>query len=488
MERLFQALVLLTLTLRAASKDDEQCDAMFAAVAKGHGKGQLATILGARKIKNMCDELEQNNSFACKKVWATGACGQLLDDNNIEWLPDEITRVAAKLHLEGAAQIQWKSAADVALDETETKKMPGKVDGKKHSWFAQEQKRTLFDRTRFRNPRKLISPERVPQTAAVLPIVIQHDAPLPLASLSAYAGGCIARCNDPRKFIYSHSGEDVTIYIVDGNVADHEEFQDMDTGATRIVEDRHFSYSARRNEGLTCASDHGTHVASLAAGFQAGAAKSANLVSVAVQPGCGMSGYASELEEGLDWVLNRHLAQPEPRKPAVVSMSLIISSRSSASVLIAEKVEELIENGIIVVAAAGNFHDDSCDYIPSGLPGVITVAAADVTHDATMAYPWSWSNYGGCVDVWAPGVDIEAASPDCFECTARYSGTSQATPLVTGLIAQYLSARPDAGAAEIRSALQKHAARHILQVFGHPYDTMTHLFAQTSVEDADQDS
>ena len=78
---------------------------------------------------------------------------------------------------------------------------------------------------------------------------------------------------------------------------------------------------------------------------------------MAVQPGCGKSGYVSELEVGLDWVLERHLAQPEPRKPAVVSMSLIISSKYPASNLIAEKVEELIENGVIVVAAAGNFHD-----------------------------------------------------------------------------------------------------------------------------------
>lgn len=141
---------------------------------------------------------------------------QLLDDNNIEWLPDEIVRVAAKLQLDKAAQVQWRSAADVLLGEMESKKMPGKVDGKKHSWFGQEQKRTLFDKRRFRNARKLISPERVPQAAAVLPIIIQHGAPLPLASLSAYAGGCIARCNDPSKFVYSHSGEDVTIYIVDG--------------------------------------------------------------------------------------------------------------------------------------------------------------------------------------------------------------------------------------------------------------------------------
>lgn len=121
---------------------------------------------------------------------------------------------------------------------------------------------------------------------------------------------------------------------------------------------------------------------------------------------------------------------------------------------------------------------DSCDYVPAGLPGVITVAAADVTDDATLAYPWSWSNYGGCVDIWAPGVNIEAASPDCFECTATYSGTSQATPLVTGLIAQYLSANPDADVHNVREAISKHAARHVLLVFGHPYDTMTHRYAQ----------
>ena len=141
---------------------------------------------------------------------------QLLDDNNIDWLPDEITRLAAKLHFDGVASVQWKSASDVALDEMETRKRPGKVDGRKHSWFAQEQQRTLFDKRQYRNPRKLVSPQHVPQAPTVLPIMIQHGAPLALASLSAYAGGCTERCNDPSKFIFTHSGEDVTIYIVDG--------------------------------------------------------------------------------------------------------------------------------------------------------------------------------------------------------------------------------------------------------------------------------
>jgi hypothetical protein len=79
--------------------------------------------------------------------------------------------------------------------------------------------------------------------------------------------------------------------------------------------------------------------------------------AVAVQPGCGMSGMASELVEGLDWVLDRHLAQPEPRKPAVVSMSLLVKSKTAAADLIAQKVEELLEAGVIVVAAAGNYHE-----------------------------------------------------------------------------------------------------------------------------------
>lgn len=121
---------------------------------------------------------------------------------------------------------------------------------------------------------------------------------------------------------------------------------------------------------------------------------------------------------------------------------------------------------------------DSCDFVPSGLPGVITVAAADVTHDATKAFPWSWSNYGQCVEIWAPGVEIESASPDCFECTAVYSGTSQATPLVSGLVAAHLSANPNDDPEAVKKALQSSAAVNVLEVLGHPYDTTPNFFAQ----------
>lgn len=125
---------------------------------------------------------------------------------------------------------------------------------------------------------------------------------------------------------------------------------------------------------------------------------------------------------------------------------------------------------------------DSCEYIPSGLPDVITVAAVDITHDATKAFPWSWSNYGTCVDIWAPGVDIEAAAPNCYECTAEFSGTSQATPLVTGIIAQYLETEPTADAEDVKKALLKSASRTVLEVSGNVYATTTNLVAQVSTE------
>ena len=121
---------------------------------------------------------------------------------------------------------------------------------------------------------------------------------------------------------------------------------------------------------------------------------------------------------------------------------------------------------------------DSCDFVPAGLPGVLTVAAADIKTDATSATPWSWSNYGQCVDIWAPGVEIEAASPECFECTAIYSGTSQATPLVSGLVALHLSKNKNDSPDKVKKALQKVSAVNVMDTLGHPYDTTNNFFAQ----------
>jgi subtilisin family serine protease len=150
-------------------------------------------------------------------------------------------------------------------------------------------------------------------------------------------------------------------------------------------------------------------------------------------------------------------------------------------------VHGMQSTAVYLCGATGYKHvadcSDACDFVPAGLPGVMTVAAADVTHDATTAFPWSWSNYGQCVDIWAPGVEIESASPDCFECTAVYSGTSQATPLVSGLIAAHLAANPTDDAEDVKKKLQAAAAVNLLEVMGHPYDTTVNFFAQVCGSD-----
>lgn len=131
-----------------------------------------------------------------------------------------------KLQLDGDSGIQWRAAADVPLiDIAGKKKNP--QNGKQHSWFGKEQKVELFKSRKWGNAasgkvgqmdrsRQLIAAQSVPQNGEPIETTIQHDAPLPLGFLSAYAGGCAARCNDPTKFSYGSIGSGVNVYVVDG--------------------------------------------------------------------------------------------------------------------------------------------------------------------------------------------------------------------------------------------------------------------------------
>jgi subtilisin family serine protease len=261
---------------------------------------------------------------------------------------------------------------------------------------------------------------------------------------------------------------------------EHAQFKDMDSGQSRISDDRFLSETARASDP-DCAGDHATHVAGIASGFEYGSSKRADIVSVAVQPGCEASGMASDLIEGLEWVRERQRAFGDARPPAVVSMSLILQDGTDIADLVKEKVSELVEENVVVVVAAGNFHEDACDFVPANMPDVITVAGASVFPGGGRAIPWSWSNYGKCVDLFAPAVDVESANPDCYECTAIYSGTSQATPFVTGLAAQYLAINPRATPAEVKSELVKASTDQFLETFRYPYESTPQVFAQSLI-------
>lgn len=218
-------------------------------------------------------------------------------------------------------------------------------------------------------------------------------------------------------FTNPNQGKGVLAYVVDtGVLADHSEF------------------SGRVDKGFSAVSDaigskdchgHGTHVAGTIAGLKYGVAKQATVVPVRVLD-CAGSGNLSGVLAGLDWIAANHPAG----EPGVVNMSL--GGGTSASLDLA--VDALVASGITVVVSAGNSKVDACGQSPARAPKAITVAASDVKDGFA-----SFSNFGECVDIVAPGVSITSAGIASKSSTAALSGTSMAAPHVSGLVAAAMS-------------------------------------------------
>lgn len=212
-------------------------------------------------------------------------------------------------------------------------------------------------------------------------------------------------------------GAGVDIYIVDTGINfSHTEFTGRITDSFFNINDGH---------GANDCNGHGTHVSGTAAGTTYGVAKAANIIPVRVLE-CDGSGWSSTVMAGIDWAIARHVAG----QPAVMNMSIGGFTNSEFD----QTVQAAINDGITVVAAAGNDGADACNSSPARVPDAITVAATDINDNQA-----SWSNYGSCVDVQAPGVSIRSAwnnSPTGYN---TLSGTSMATPHVTGTAAIMLS-------------------------------------------------
>ncbi len=228
-------------------------------------------------------------------------------------------------------------------------------------------------------------------------------------------------------YTYTQTGRGVTVYLVDTGIR----YTHHDFGGRAV-----FGYDAFGGDGVDC-QGHGTHVAGTIGGATYGVAKDVSLVGVRVLNCSGM-GTTLTVLAGLDWVATHASA------PAAVNMSL----GGSGDSLVDLAVQHVIGAGITVVVAAGNSTANACDYSPARVPKAYTVGATDST-DARA----SWSNWGLCVDVFAPGVNITS---DAFtgdnDATVK-SGTSMAAPHVTGAAALYLEAHPTATPAEVAAGL-----------------------------------
>lgn len=235
--------------------------------------------------------------------------------------------------------------------------------------------------------------------------------------------------NERYDYVTPTSG--VRVYVIDtGILTTHVEF---DTGravwGTNTVGD---------GKNYDCYG-HGTHVAGIVAGTNVGVAKDVTVVAVKALD-CTGSGTAGTVSQGIAWVISDC--------PSGTSCIISLSLGGEQSSVMDSAVKAAYNNGIVVVSAAGNSNIDACTVTPARSPYGITVGATD--SDDSKAF---FSNWGGCVNIWAPGVYIPSAYFTSNTAYQKLSGTSQATPHVTGSVALYLGATKKVTPSEAAGAI-----------------------------------
>ncbi|WP_251024790.1 Ig-like domain-containing protein [Arthrobacter sp. ISL-65] len=265
---------------------------------------------------------------------------------------------------------------------------------------------------------------------------VEPDAPVTAADTQQSATWGLDRIDQralPLSGTYTSasSGAGVTAYVIDSGVLSaHAEFTGRVASGWSAISD---------GLGTGDCNGHGTHVAGTIAGKTYGVAKAATVVPVRVLD-CSGSGFNSDVIAGLEWVVSNHQAGT----PAVANLSL----GSTVSAMVDAAVQGIISDGVTAVVAAGNSATDACTSSPARVAGALTVAASDSADKQA-----SFSNYGSCVDLYAPGVGIKSASSSSTTATALMSGTSMASPHVAGAAAVMLSRSPGLVPADVASKL-----------------------------------
>jgi subtilisin family serine protease len=229
-------------------------------------------------------------------------------------------------------------------------------------------------------------------------------------------------------YTYPTTATNVTAYIVDTGIRlNHSQFGGRATSG----------YDAVDGGSADDCNGHGTHVAGTVGGSTYGVAKGVKLVAVRVLD-CAGSGTNAGVIAGVNWVTQN------ARKPAVANMSL----GGGVSTALDNAVSSSIDSGVTYALAAGNSNANACSSSPSRVPAAITVGATTST-DARASY----SNYGACLDIFAPGSSITSAWYTSASATNSISGTSMASPHVAGAAALVLSRNTGFTPAQVRTAL-----------------------------------
>ena len=246
-----------------------------------------------------------------------------------------------------------------------------------------------------------------------------------------------ARSGLSRTYTYNATGAGVTAYVIDtGITPKHPDYADRAS----------IGYDALGGNGIDC-HGHGTHVAGTIGGLAWGVAKGVQLRGVRVL-GCNGSGSTSGIIRALDWV---RAEAGNGRRNAVANMSLGGGFSSSLNTATAN----LANSGVFVAVAAGNENTNACNRSPASTAAAFTTAASDRSDRRA-----SFSNYGSCVDAYAPGVSIKSAWLGTG--TRTISGTSMASPHVAGVGALYKSVNGNVSSSSVSSWITSNATTNAI--------------------------
>lgn len=249
----------------------------------------------------------------------------------------------------------------------------------------------------------------------------QKDATWGLARLSQ------RELSPSTDYLYDNDGgEGVTAYVLDTGIkVEHSEFEGRASWGEAVP----FPHIKSDDNG------HGTHCAGIIGSKTYGVAKKVELVAVAVMNALG-SGFTSDIIKGIEFVVDEHKEKVKTKRKGYKGSTVNMSLRGGVTDALDLATNAGSEAGLHIAVAAGNDDSDACEFSPARASGPITVGASDNADN--RAY---FSNWGRCVDIFAPGVDI--LSTHVRSDTALSSGTSMASPHVAGLLSYFLSLYPD---------------------------------------------
>ncbi|XP_033103057.1 aqualysin-1-like [Anneissia japonica] len=270
---------------------------------------------------------------------------------------------------------------------------------------------------------------------------IEEDGVATIDSVASWGLDRIDQEQLPIDGVYQHNlgdGKNVHVYILDtGLNAAHEDFEGRASITTEM--------DMYGGTGDDC-QGHGTHCAGTVGSKTYGVAPGVQLYGVRVLK-CNGAGSYSVIMQGMDWVAKNH------QSPAVASISI----GGSYSRLMNEAANALVKAGVTVVVAAGNDNTDACNRSPASSGDVITVAASNKNDNKP-----TWSNYGECVNIFAPGAGIPSTYIGSTTAMKTSSGTSMATPHVAGVAALILGQDSTLTPADVKSRIEDAATKDML--------------------------